>query len=66
LPNLAFDAGRDANLRSVDVSHLFEPEVMHVGVNRTRFHRGYLFSFIEMLAPQLARRKLERLLEAAR
>ena len=53
LANMAFDAKRDKNLRSIDASHLFEPSTTRIGISRNTHLRGYIFDFIEMFAPHL-------------
>ncbi|MBX3615652.1 HTH-type transcriptional regulator CysB [Nitrosomonas sp.] len=53
LANMAFDAGRDVNLKSIDASHLFEPSTTRIGISRNSYIRGYIFDFIEMFAPHL-------------
>jgi LysR family cys regulon transcriptional activator len=62
---LAFDAERDAKLRAIDVSHLFEPNTIHLGIRRNDYLRGYVFEFIEMFAPHLKRKQVESRLRAA-
>ncbi|MCE7914830.1 MAG: HTH-type transcriptional regulator CysB [Nitrosomonas sp. PRO4] len=53
LANMAFDAKRDKNLRSIDASHLFESSTTRIGISRNSYIRGYIFDFIEMFAPHL-------------
>lgn len=53
LANMAFDASRDQQLRSIDASHLFEPSTTRVGISRNSYIRGYGYDFIEMFAPHL-------------
>ena len=53
LANMAFDAKRDKNLRSIDASHLFEPSTTRIGISRNTYLRGYIFDSIEMFAPHL-------------
>ncbi|MBK7353832.1 MAG: HTH-type transcriptional regulator CysB [Nitrosomonas sp.] len=53
LANMAFDASRDQQLRSIDASHLFEPSTTRVGISRNSYIRGYSYDFIEMFAPHL-------------
>ena len=66
LPHITFNPVEDSKLRAIDVSHLFEPETIHVGVNRQHFYRRYAFDFMEMLAPDaLTRRRVERVLSAS-
>lgn len=56
---LAFEPGRDRDLRAIDASHLFEPNTIHLGVRRNDYLRGYVLDFIEMFAPQLTRKRVE-------
>ncbi len=62
LPDVTFDAARDTGLRAIDLRHLFEPEITHVGVNVDGFQRHYVFGFLSMLNPALTRRAVERYL----
>jgi len=62
LPDIIFDPERDVNLRAIDLRHLFKAEITHVGINRDSFLRHYIFGFLEMLSPNLARARVERLL----
>jgi LysR family transcriptional regulator, cys regulon transcriptional activator len=65
LPHITFDTARDTNLRAIDLRHLFPSETMCVGVNKQQFYRHYVFKFLEALAPELTRRRVERLLSTA-
>lgn len=60
LPRLAFDPARDAALRAIDVDHLFEPHRAIVALRRNGYLRGYAYEFIEMIAPHLDRRAIEK------
>ena len=62
IASLAFDAERDTRLRARDASHLFESNTIHLGVRRNDYLRSYVLDFIEMYAPQLERRRLQRAL----
>jgi LysR family cys regulon transcriptional activator len=62
LPHVTFDPARDAALRARDASHLFEPEVTHVGLNRDRYIRRHVYEFLRMLSPALTRERVERAL----
>jgi LysR family cys regulon transcriptional activator len=64
LPHITFDSVRDARLRAIDLRHLFPPETMKAGINKEQFHRQYVYKFLELLSPDLTRRKVERLLAA--
>lgn len=66
LANIAYDRSRDKYLRAVNADHLFEPETLYIGLNRRRYHRHYIFEFIESLDPSLTRRKVEQSLAEVR
>ncbi|SEF39034.1 HTH-type transcriptional regulator CysB [Nitrosomonas ureae] len=63
LANMAFDAKRDKNLRSIDASHLFESSTTRIGISRHSYLRGYIFDFIEMFAPHLNYASIQARLE---
>jgi LysR family transcriptional regulator, cys regulon transcriptional activator len=65
LPHITFDALRDTNLRAIDLRHLFPSETMCVGINKQQFYRHYVFKFLEILAPDITRRRVERMLSMA-
>ena len=60
LAKMAFDAKRDAPLRAIDASHLFESSTTRLGIKRGAYLRRYAYEFIEMFAPQLPRSLVER------
>jgi LysR family cys regulon transcriptional activator len=62
LASVAYDRTRDKPLRAISADHLFEPETLHVGLNRRRFHRQYVYEFAEKLSPALTREKIEHAL----
>jgi LysR family cys regulon transcriptional activator len=57
LANMAYDPERDANLARVDVSHLFPDSTTYLGVRKDAFLRGYMYGFIELIAPHFHRPK---------
>ena len=59
IPDIAYDRARDKKLRSIDASHLFEPNTIQIGIRRNHYLRGYMFAFIEMFAPHLTRSVVE-------
>lgn len=65
IAKLAFDAKRDKNLRSIDASHLFEPNTIHLGIHRDDYLRNYVFDFIEMFSPQLKKKQIKNALQTA-
>src|SRR5262249_42972190 len=50
---MAFDARHDRGLRSIDASHLFEPNTIFVTLRRNIYLRRYALDFIEWFAPHL-------------
>jgi LysR family transcriptional regulator, cys regulon transcriptional activator len=59
LAKMAFDAKRDANLRAIDASHLFESSTTRLGIKRNAYLRRYAYEFIELFAPHLPRKTVE-------
>lgn len=53
LASMAYDPARDANLRAIDASHLFQPSVTRVALRRGHYLRAFHYHFIELFAPQL-------------
>jgi LysR family cys regulon transcriptional activator len=60
MAKMAFDPARDRTLRAIDVSHLFESSTTRLGIRRGAYLRGYAYEFIELFAPHLARKSVER------
>jgi LysR family cys regulon transcriptional activator len=59
LAALAYDAERDENLGMIDASHLFPPSTTYLGIRRDAYLRGYMYEFIQLLAPQFDRKAVE-------
>jgi LysR family cys regulon transcriptional activator len=59
LAKMAFDARRDAPLRAIDASHLFESSTTRLGIKRGAYLRRYAYEFIELFAPHLPRTLVE-------
>ncbi len=55
LAKMAYDAERDAHLAMIDVSHLFPDSTTYLGVRKDAFLRGYMYGFIELIAPHFNR-----------
>lgn len=66
LANMAFDAKRDKNLRSIDASHLFESSTTRIGLSRNSFIRSYIFDFIEMFAPHFDHASIQARLQSGK
>jgi LysR family cys regulon transcriptional activator len=59
---MAFDARRDSHLRAIDAGHLFRSSTTRVALRRGAMMRGYTYEFIELFAPQLTRKTIDRAL----
>jgi LysR family cys regulon transcriptional activator len=59
LAKMAFDPKRDAPLRAIDASHLFESSTTRLGIKRGAYLRRYAYEFIELFAPHLPRSLVE-------
>ncbi len=57
---MAFDPERDRNLRAIPVGHLFGTNVSRVAIKQGAYLRSYVYTFIELLAPVLNRKMIER------
>jgi LysR family cys regulon transcriptional activator len=63
--NMAYDKNRDANLAVMDASHLFPPSTTYLGIRRDTFLRGYMYGFIQLLAPDFNRKAVDEAFKAA-
>ena len=59
LATIAYDAKRDNTLGMIDAGHLFPPSTTYLGVRRDAFLRGYMYEFIQLLAPQFDRKTVD-------
>jgi LysR family transcriptional regulator, cys regulon transcriptional activator len=66
IANMAYDEERDKDLVKLDCSHLFPASTTYLGVRKDAFLRGYLYGFIELLAPKFGRREVDEALKAHR
>ncbi len=57
---MAVDPHEDADLVAIDASHLFAPHVTWIGFRRGVLLRKYMYDFIQLLAPHLDRRLVDR------
>lgn len=55
LANMAYNPERDSGLAMIDASHLFPPSTTMIGLRRDVYFRGYVYGFLQMLAPHLER-----------
>lgn len=65
LANMAYDKMRDANLVALDASHLFPPSTTYLGFRRDAYLRGYMYGFIQLLAPDFDRKAVNDAIKAA-
>jgi LysR family cys regulon transcriptional activator len=57
---MAIDPREDGDLVSIDASHLFAGHVTWIGFRRGVLLRRYMYDFIQLLAPHLDRRLVDR------
>jgi LysR family transcriptional regulator, cys regulon transcriptional activator len=57
---MAVDPREDGDLVAIDASHLFQPHVTWIGFRRGVLLRKYMYDFMQLLAPHLDRRLVER------
>ena len=62
--SMAFDAAKDTDLVSLDVSHLFAYSTTRIGFRRGAFLRHYMTDFMKMFAPHLSQELVKRVLES--
>lgn len=62
IAGMAFDAERDRNLRAISVGHLFGSNVSRVAIKQGAYLRSYVYTFIELLTPNLSRKLIEQML----
>ena len=57
---MAVDPKEDLDLAAIDASHLFSAHVTWIGFRRGVLLRRYMYEFVQLLAPHLDRRLVER------
>jgi len=55
IATMAHDPVVDSDLVALDVTHLFDSSTTMIGCRRGTFLRGYMYDFLELFAPHLAR-----------
>jgi LysR family transcriptional regulator, cys regulon transcriptional activator len=50
----------------LDCSHLFPPSTTYIGVRKDAFLRGYIYGFIELLAPKFDRKAVDEVMKVNR
>lgn len=62
--NMAYDEAPDADLVSLDASHLFSSSTTHIGFRHNLFLSGYMRRFIQMFAEHLTEDVIERAVQS--
>jgi LysR family transcriptional regulator, cys regulon transcriptional activator len=62
---MAFNPKRDAGLKALDASHLFESSTTRLGIKRGAYLRRYAYEFIELFVPHLPRSIVEPMVTGA-
>jgi LysR family cys regulon transcriptional activator len=65
IASMAIDPKEDADLVQIDTSHLFPAHTTWIGFRRGGLLRKYQLDFVQLFAPQLTRRVIERAAGAA-
>jgi LysR family cys regulon transcriptional activator len=60
--SMAIKDNRDSDLRTIEASHLFAPNVTRLAVRRGAYLRSYTYDFILQFAPELTRSDIEKAL----
>lgn len=63
IASMAFDAGRDPQLRLLDARHLFAVNTSRIAVRRGTYLRGYAHRFMELCSPELTEAAVRARLE---
>jgi LysR family transcriptional regulator, cys regulon transcriptional activator len=66
IAQMAYEESRDADLVSIDASHLFSPSTTRLGLRRGSVQRLTVFEFIGHFAPQLTRKQINAALTSPR
>ena len=66
IASMAFDATRDAGLQALPAEHLFGSNTTRIGLRRGNHIRRFEYDFIELFAPQLTRKAVDRAIAGAR
>lgn len=65
IARIAFDPERDVGLEALDASHLFESNTTRIGLRRGTYLRRYEYDFIELFAPHLTQKAVQKSMEGA-
>jgi len=65
LADIAFVPERDRHLRMIPAGNLFKSNTTRIAIRRNEYMRGYSYDFIELFAPHLNRRAVEKAMKGA-
>lgn len=60
MAGMAYDATRDSGLHVLPAGHMFGTSVSRVALKQGAYLRSYVYSFVELLAPALNRKLIEK------
>lgn len=63
IASMAFDPIKDAPLKAIDASGLFQPSTTHIGIRKGSYLRRYSYAFISYFAPHLQREVVEKAID---
>ncbi len=66
IAGLAYNANRDTGLKAIPAGQLFGTNLSRVALKEGAYLRGYVFTFIELMAPNLSRKLVEQVLAGER
>jgi LysR family cys regulon transcriptional activator len=66
LPTVAYDKARDRKLRAIEATQVFGSATMVIALAARTYLRGYMYDFIQSVAPQWDRERIEAHLRAKR
>ncbi len=66
IAGLAFNANRDTGLKAIPAGALFGMNLSRVALKEGAYLRGYVYTFIELMAPNLSRKLVEQVLAGER
>ena len=64
IADMAHDPQTDADLVTIDASHLFSPSVTSIAFRRGNFLRGYMYRFANLFAPHLSHEVIGKFLKS--
>ena len=59
IARMAYEPAQDSDLAVIDVGHLFAPSVTKIAFRRGTYLRGYMYEFMQLLAPHLSRERVD-------